>query len=73
MTYYKITRNELLTFLRSDLRLAALESGGVDNWVWYGDSQKEYINDYNNCNGTEAEDFDDIAKYELSMYEEINE
>ena len=73
MTYYKLTRNELLTFLRSELRLAALEAGGVDNWTWYGESQKDFINDYNDCNAIEAEDFDDIAEHELSMYEEINE
>ena len=31
MKYYKITEDELLNFIESNMRLCALEKGGVDN------------------------------------------
>lgn len=34
------TRYEEL--LRSEKKLCALESGGVDNWEWYGESLREF-------------------------------
>lgn len=41
--YYLIEEKELFDLLRADLRLTALESGGVDNWEWYGESLGDFI------------------------------
>ena len=73
MKYYKITEDELLNFIESNMRLCALQSGGVDNWEWYGVSLGDFI-EYNKENysmfkgrGIDPEDIDfsDLAKAEL--------
>lgn len=73
MKYYKITEDELLNFIESSMRLYALQSGGVDNWEWYGVSLDNFIK-YNKENysifkgrGIDPEDIDfsDLAKAEL--------
>lgn len=33
-----ISRDRYLELLEAEAVLAALESGGVDNWMWYDDS-----------------------------------
>lgn len=49
MEEYRVSREELLELLEARNRLAALESGGVDNWDWYSDSFYEYLKeDYEN-------------------------
>ena len=49
MEEYRVSREELLELLEARNRLAALESGGVDNWDWYSDSFHEYLKeDYEN-------------------------
>lgn len=73
MKYYRIAEDELLFFIVSDLRLSALEAGGVDNWEWYGVSLDDFI-EYNKENysmfkgrGIDPEDieFSDMARAEL--------
>lgn len=73
MKYYKITEDELLDFIEANMRLCALQSGGVDNWEWYGVSLDNFI-EYNKENysmfkgrGIDPEDidFNDMAKAEL--------
>jgi len=31
---------------KREARLNSLENGGVDNWEWYGESLKEYYEEY---------------------------
>ena len=73
MKYYKIAEDELFFFIESDIRLSALENGGVNNWDWYGVSLGDFI-EYNKENysmfkgrGIDSEDieFSDMAKAEL--------
>lgn len=73
MKYYKITEDELLNFIESDMRLCALQNGGVDNWEWYSVSLGNFI-EYNKESysmfkgrGIDPEDIDfsDMAKAEL--------
>ena len=64
---YIISKIDLLDLLRIYFKYQALESGGVDNWDWYGES----LNDFLKTENTEhIEDFDfyDIAEKELSHY-----
>lgn len=73
MKYYRIAEDELLNFIVSDMRLSALENGGVDNWEWYGVSLGNFI-EYNKEDyfmfkgrGIDPEDieFSDLARAEL--------
>lgn len=42
---YKLTHRQLVALEADAMKLAALESGGVDNWSWYGDSLFDYKKD----------------------------
>ena len=45
-----ISKERMKNLLAAEMKLYALECGGVDNWTWYGYSIDEYlkgiINDY---------------------------
>ena len=43
MRYFIITEDRLLELLKREAQLDALECGGVDNWPWYYESIKNYI------------------------------
>lgn len=73
MKYYRIAEDELLNLIESDMRLCALENGGVDNWEWYDVSLGNFI-EYNKEDysmfqgrGIDPEDieFRDMARAEL--------
>ena len=68
MKYYIVEEHLLKELWINDLKLAALESGGVDNWEWYGES----INDF--LKGEKVEDFEELAKREIIRMElkEVN-
>lgn len=73
MKYYKIAEDELLNLIEFNMRLCALEAGGVDNWEWYSVSLDNFI-EYNKEDysmfkgrGIDPEDigFSDMARAEL--------
>lgn len=79
MKEYIISRTELVELLEAYHRLAALESGGVDNWEWYCDSLNDYVRSYiedNNIilNEKEKEEFwfSAIAEKEVEHYRGYN-
>lgn len=63
--WYKISESELRELIHDSMKLCALESGGVDNWEWYGVS----ISDFEENNG----ELYDCAAKELENYEVIIE
>lgn len=71
MRYYSISEDDLRRLIGSDLKLSALESGGVDNWSWYGESLNDFLKEYASDEGFECEydegefDFDEAAQFEL--------
>lgn len=79
MKRYIIKESELLELLEANLRLAALENGGVDNWEWYGDSLCDYLRNYCEWNNIQYEDeegdpvidYDTLALLELEDYREL--
>ena len=79
MKRYIIKESELLELLEANLRLAALENGGVDNWEWYGDSLCDYLRNYCEWNNMQYEDeegdpvidYDTLALLELEDYREL--
>lgn len=72
---FKISRKELERLLTSDLTLTALNIGGVDNWDYHYDSQKEYMEEYvENHDGVEVEDprypeISDAVRHEVKLIE----
>lgn len=79
MKEYIISRTELVELLEAYHRLAALESGGVDNWEWYCDSTSDYIKEYIKDNDITIDDeemfdfwFSDIAEKEVEHYRGYN-
>lgn len=66
MTYYKLTEYQLKQLLETELKLIALENGGVDNWKWYEESINESPDwDSNECEWK-------VDSY-LNKYQKVNE
>lgn len=61
-----ITKKELETYIKAYYKLKALESGGVDNWNWYGESVCGFLNDYWEAYADELIEF-----FNLTTEEEI--
>lgn len=72
--YYKISESELLDLLEAALENNMLQTDGVDNWEWYGESRKVIIKEYF-PNKDEEElrnySFKNCAELILKDYEEI--
>ena len=74
MKYYKVSETDLKYFIESRAKFEALESGGVDNWSWYGESYSDYLADMKkqyNIPMEEDLDFKDIADREIKNFEEV--
>lgn len=72
--FYKVEEKDLLAMLEAYERLAALEEGGVDNWVWYGASLTDRLIFLRKEYGISDEKdfyFEDVAEIQLKNYEEI--
>ena len=65
---YILTEEQLIRLLAARHKLNALEMGGVDNWIWYGESLYQYSKNYENDFEDEDFDFEDIAKLHLPFY-----
>lgn len=65
----KIEQRKLLDLLEAYFKLAALESGGVDNWEWYGDSLYQYLQK-DEMNKTQDDDYDfrDMAENYMKLW-----
>lgn len=72
---YKVSKEQLLELLECQVRYYALESGGVDNWTWYGIALSEYIKYYIRENKIDISPNEltiaDIAKHSLKYFEPI--
>ena len=65
----KIEQRKLLDLLEAYFKFAALESGGVDNWEWYGDSLCQYLRE-DEMNKTQDDDYDfrDMAENYMKFW-----
>ena len=65
----KIEQRKLFDLLEAYFKLAALESGGVDNWEWYGDSLCQYLQE-DEMNKTQDDDYDfrDMAENYMKFW-----
>lgn len=63
-----VPKEELTELVEALYKLAALESGGVDNWEWCGESMNDFLDRY------WIENHDALIKFfELKTEEEIEE
>lgn len=77
MIYCLVPKDELKDLLYDSLKLQALECGGVDNWSWYGDSVRDFINaakaDYNVPKDDDDFDISDMAEVDVEGYRTVEE
>ena len=73
MTKYRLVKEDELRFmLRGYLKYLALQSGGVDNWEWYGESLGDFVETWAKEKGLDLEEddygFDDIVEEDLERF-----
>lgn len=78
ITYYLVEEHNLLQLIENSLRYQALAYGGVGNWEWCGESEKDYLRLYADDFLDKDEPFDwqyefkDVAQKMLEKnYEEM--
>lgn len=61
--WYRISKTDLLELLYNNVKLIALESGGVENWDWYSKS----INDFEKEEGGNLYTiaYEDLCNYDI--------
>lgn len=77
MIYCLVPKDELKDLLYDSLKLQALEVSGVDNWEWYGESVRDFIDaaktDYNVPEDDDEFDIDDMAAVDVEGYRTVEE
>ena len=77
MIYCLVPKDELKDLLYDSLKLQALEVSGVDNWTWYGDSIRDFIDaakaDYNVPKADDDFDIGDMAEVDVEGYRTVEE
>ena len=47
--YIAVPVSEMIDLIADQMKLMALEAGGVDNWTWHGDSLYSALSEMPNC------------------------
>lgn len=68
MKEYVISEQKLLSLLEDSARLTALENGGVDNWGWYSESLRNYVDSFSEEILPDNYWFEDVAEDLLKEY-----
>lgn len=73
---YIVSKERLLELLKAENELNVLEGDGVDNWTWYMEGRRQYLEEgaemYGvNIDDNEDFDFEDLAELDLQNFEEI--
>ena len=71
MQYYMVSEKEMRMLLRAYNKAIALESGGVDNWEWYGASICDFIDEWVRENDLDPEEdwgLEDMVDMDLKEY-----
>ena len=69
--YRCVPEKELIAILEAANKYWALENGGVDNWDWYCDSLRNYLENWiaeSRVNPSGDWDFESIARYDNYNY-----
>lgn len=68
---YRISEDELRRIFHDALAYEALDSGGVDNWPWYGESFMDFIDIYKKDYQIPDEEefyFDDVVDHAFQEF-----
>ena len=73
---YIISKERLLELLKAESILNVLEGDGVDNWTWYMEGRRKYLEEgaeiYGvNIDDNEDFDFENLAELALQDFEEF--
>lgn len=68
--YIAVPASDMIELIAAQLKLIALESGGVDNWEWYGTSMCEFRDQLPNDYGSQ---FWDWVRNEKAADETVDE
>lgn len=71
MQYYMVSEQEMRMLLRAYNKAIALESGGVDNWEWYGASICDFIDEWVRENDLDPEEdwgLEDMVDMDIKEY-----
>ena len=73
MEYRLVPEQTLRRLIRDSLMLLALNSGGVDNWEWYGDSLYSFLEEWADENNIDIEEddfgFNTIVEEDVKQFE----
>lgn len=58
---YLIEEKDLTELLSNSLRLEALERSGVDNWIWYGEGFRDFLEEVAEENNVTLEEDSDFS------------
>ena len=70
-----LTETEFKNIYRGYLKYLALQSGGVDNWAWYGDSLGNFLRDCyfeNHPNRTEEDFSEQYYDFDVVIDEDLD-
>ena len=69
---YLVKKSKLISLVAAYYQLTALENSGVDNWEWYGDSLKSWLDAACEDLGSSADDvdFETVAEVDLNRFGE---
>lgn len=69
-----LTETEFKAIYRGYLKYLALQSGGVDNWEWYGESLGYFLRDCYSVNHPDRaeEDFSEYYDFDVVVDEDID-
>lgn len=78
MSKYIVSEKRLKKLLAAELKLRHLETGGVDNWSYYGEGREEFLLEAIDGRISEEElpediDFDYVAELNLADYEKLED
>ena len=71
MKMYKISEDELRRIFHDAVAYEALDYGGVDDWLWYGESFLNFINTYKKDYQIPDEEefyFDDVVNHAFKNF-----
>lgn len=64
---YMLSEDQLYRLLEDSLILSLLESGGVDNWEWYGESYRRGLEDIIKSRKENPDNYEDLNDF-LDLY-----
>ena len=69
MRYYRISEADLRELLMGAFTYMALESWGVDNWIGWGDAQRNFIEESSAIDFVHYEDMEEIVEAAITTYQ----